>query len=56
MVIPADSLRTTFKRFCAVVVFGIAFAYIEASVVVYLREIFHPAGFTFPLTIFVSAP
>lgn len=33
-----------------VIVFGIAFAYIESAVVVYLREIFHPNGFTFPLT------
>ena len=34
------------------VIFGIAFAYIEAAVVVYLREIFHPDGFTFPLADF----
>jgi len=39
-------------RFCIVVIFGIAFAYIEAAVVVYLREIFHPDGSTFPLTDF----
>lgn len=39
-------------RFCIVVIFGIAFAYIEAVVVVYLREIFHPDGFTFPLADF----
>lgn len=40
---------TTFKRFCVVIIFGIAFAYIEAAVVVYLRTIFHPDGFAFPL-------
>lgn len=40
------------RRFCIVVIFGIAFAYIEATVVVYLREIFYPDGFTFPLTEF----
>jgi hypothetical protein len=40
------------KRFCIVVIFSIAFAYIEAAVVVYLREIFYPDGFTFPLTVF----
>jgi hypothetical protein len=45
-------LKVMLKRFCIVVVFGIALAYIEAAVVVYLREIFHPAGFTFPLTKF----
>ncbi|MDD5064852.1 MAG: hypothetical protein PHQ35_08880 [Phycisphaerae bacterium] len=50
--ISQQPLKATFKRFFIVVVFGIAFAYIEASVVVYLREIFHPAGFTFPLNEF----
>ena len=38
------------------VIFGIAFAYIEAAVVVYLRTIFHPDGFTFPLTDFGITP
>jgi len=42
-------LKIILKRFAIVVIFGIAFGYIEAAVVVYLREIFHPAGFTFPL-------
>jgi len=42
-------LKTTFKRLTIVVIFSIAFAYIEAAVVVYLREIFHPDGFIFPL-------
>jgi len=49
-------LKAMLKQFCIVVVFGIAFAYIEASVVAYLREIFHPAGFTFPLTEFGISP
>lgn len=48
-----DTLGTTFKRFCIAVVFGIAFGYIEAAVVVYLREIFYPNGFDFPLSISV---
>jgi len=39
--INAEPLKTTIAKFCVVVVFGIAFANIEASVVVYLREIFH---------------
>jgi hypothetical protein len=47
-----EPVKTTLKRFCTVVIFGIAFAYIEAAVVVYLRTIFHPSGFTFPLTEF----
>ncbi len=30
-------------------VFGISFGYIESAVVVYLREIYYPDGFSFPL-------
>jgi len=30
-------------------IFGIAMAYLEAAVVVYLRTIYYPAGFAFPL-------
>ena len=51
-----EPLKATIKVFCIVVVFSIAFAYIEAAVVVYLREIFHPDGFTFPLTTFGLDP
>ncbi len=40
------------KRLGIAVLFGIAFAYIESAVVVYLRVIFHPNGFTFPLEMF----
>ena len=47
-----ESLKTTFKTLLIVVVLSIAFGYIEAAVVVYLREIFHPNGFTFPMTVF----
>ncbi len=32
-------------------IWGVAFAYIEASVVVYLREIYYLDGFTFPVVI-----
>ena len=49
-------MNTTLRRFCVVVVFGIAFAYIEAVVVVYLREIFHPQVFTFPMAEFGISP
>jgi hypothetical protein len=52
----SESPKTTFRRFCIVVVFGIAFGYIEAAVVVYLRTIFHPDGFSFPLTNFGISP
>ncbi len=51
-----ELLKTTLKRFCIVVIFGIALAYIEAAVVVYLRAIFYPDGFTFPLTEFGIGP
>jgi hypothetical protein len=44
-----ESLKTTITRFVIAVVFSIAFAYIESAVVVYLRAIFHPDGFAFPL-------
>ena len=40
------------KTLFTVVIFSIAFAYIESAVVVYLRTIFHPEGFTFPLKTF----
>jgi len=51
-----ESLKTTFKTFLIVVVFSIAFGYIEAAVVVYLRQIFHPNGFIFPMTVFGTGP
>ncbi len=44
-----ESPKTTFKRFMIMVVFAAAFAYIESAVVVYLRVIFYPDGFAFPL-------
>jgi len=40
------------KRFAIAVLFSMAFAYIESAVVVYLRAIFYPDGFTFPLEMF----
>ena len=43
-------LKTTLTRFVIAFIFGIAFGYIESAVVVYLRAIFHPEGFTFPLS------
>ena len=33
-----------------VILFSIAMAYLESAVVVYLREIYYPEGFIFPLT------
>jgi len=37
------------KKFLLLAIFAIAFAYIEAGVVVYLRELYYPEGFSFPL-------
>ncbi len=51
-----ELLKTTLRRFLVVAIFGIALAYFEAAVVVYLRAIFHPDGFTFPLTSFGISP
>jgi len=42
-------LKATLKRCIVVVLLAVAFGYIEAAVVVYLREIFYPEGFSFPL-------
>jgi len=50
------SLKTVSKRFLIAVLFVIAFAYIEAAVVVYLRTIFYPAGFNFPILDFGTTP
>ncbi len=47
--ISGEPLKTTMMRFVIACIFSIAFAYIESAVVVYLRTIFHPDGFTFPL-------
>lgn len=37
------------RRIIAFLLFAISFAYIEASVVVYLRDILYPGGFYFPI-------
>jgi len=44
------------RRLVTLALFAIAFAYIEAAVVVYLRAIFYPNGFTFPITNFLEMP
>jgi hypothetical protein len=52
MNISEKSLRITIWRCALVVLLAIAFGYNEAAVVIYLRQIFHPTGFTFPLASF----
>lgn len=41
------------KRFIVVVIFSIGLAFIEAVIVVYLRAMFYPQGFAFPLVDFM---
>ncbi|TET93422.1 MAG: hypothetical protein E3J26_06330, partial [Candidatus Zixiibacteriota bacterium] len=36
-------------RIILILLFGVAMAYVEAMVVVYLRELLYPEGFSFPL-------
>ncbi|MBN1974392.1 MAG: hypothetical protein JW787_12185 [Sedimentisphaerales bacterium] len=52
----SESFKTALSRFLIAVIFSIALGYFEAAVVVYLREIFYPKGFTFPLEIFSIDP
>ena len=37
------------RRFLIVFLYALGMAYVEAAVVVYLREIFYPGGFSFPI-------
>lgn len=39
------------KNLFWLMVWGVAFGYLEAAVVVYLRELYYPEGFAFPLVI-----
>ncbi|MFC2061016.1 hypothetical protein ACFLUV_00720 [Elusimicrobiota bacterium] len=39
------------NKLLQLLIFGIAMGFLEAAVVVYLREIFYPAGFSFPLNV-----
>ena len=48
--------RRMLKRLLIAVAFSMAFGYIEAAVVVYLRALFHPHGFTFPMEVFDATP
>jgi len=47
-----DNIAQMLKRLLVAIVFSIAFGYIESAVVVYLRAIFHPNGFSFPMDVF----
>jgi len=45
------SSRSYAARLTVIVLFAVAMGYFEAMVVVYLRELFYPGGFSFPLVI-----
>ena len=51
-----NSEKTSLLRVCNLIAFGAAFAFIESAVVVYLRAIFYPDGFTFPIPDFTKFP
>jgi hypothetical protein len=42
------------KKVPHLLIFAIAMGYIEAAVVVYLRELYYPSGFHFPITIITN--
>jgi hypothetical protein len=44
-----DVQRKTLQTIAGATVFAVAMGFIEAAVVIYLREIYYPAGFKFPL-------
>ena len=46
-----NNTKYTFRRWIWVVVFAIAFAWVESAVVVYLREIYFDGVFKFPLVV-----
>ena len=45
-----NTMKTVLHQWIGVVVFAIAFAWVESAVVVYLRDIFYGGDFAFPLT------
>lgn len=44
-------MRTLFNKLTIITIFAIAMGFLEAVVVVYLREIYYPNGFEFPLSL-----
>jgi len=47
----SNSFRTLKHTLSWLYVWGIAFGYIEASIVIYLRKIYYPDGFSFPIVL-----
>ncbi|MBN1621366.1 MAG: hypothetical protein JW871_02105 [Endomicrobiales bacterium] len=44
-------LENYYKKLFILTLFGIAFGYLEASVVIYLRELYYPFGFHVPIEV-----
>jgi len=42
------------KKFIPITIFGISMGFLEAAVVVYLRQIYYPTGFSFPLNPYID--
>ena len=47
----SNSFRTLKHTLRWLYVWGIAFGYIEAAIVIYLRKIYYPDGFSFPIVL-----
>jgi len=47
----SNSFRTLKHTLSWLYVWGIAFGYIEAAIVIYLRKIYYPDGFSFPIVL-----
>ncbi len=47
-------IQLQMKKLLWIALFAVAMAYVEASVVVYLRKIFYPSGFSFPLKLITN--
>lgn len=48
---PINSSKDALRRWIWVVVFAVAFAWVEGAIVAYLREIFYEGSFSFPLLV-----
>ncbi len=44
-----NNSKIDFLKFLAISFFSVAMGYLESAVVIYLRKIYYPAGFSFPL-------
>src|SRR3989344_2117688 len=42
--------KETYKRLAVVTIFALAMAFLESVIVVYLRKMYYPSGFNFPLS------